>query len=277
MDDTDPDDSWSVLRARVPGVRRELVPWGSGQVEVFVAGTDGPPVVFMPPFNIGAGFFAAQFAELASSHRVLAIHHPGVGATTAADDVTLPGIARMHHDVLDTLGVPFPVHVVGASVGGILAQHFALSHPGDTASLTIVCGSYKYANRKGEINQLAQVVAEDLAGVPCTAEERAEFTRLLLSCESMDPRIGLRYLDFFAAEPDLRDRLGGIKSPTLVVQGRRDTVIPLKTAHLLHALIEDAEYAELPDAGHFPCVTHPDVVNALLTRFLSGAQEGPRS
>jgi pimeloyl-ACP methyl ester carboxylesterase len=93
----------------------------------------------------------------------------------------------------------------------------------------------------------------------------------------MNPRIGLRYLDLFAAEPDLRSRLADIAAPTLVVQGARDTVIPLKTAHLLHALIPDAQYVELADAGHFPSVTHAETVSRLLAQFVAGHRKGERA
>ncbi len=175
----------------------------------------------------------------------------------------------MQEGVLADLGLDEPVHVVGASVGGIFAQHFAVAHPARTASLTVVCGSYRYANRKGEINLLSDVVAQDMDGLPLAPAEQAEHGRRLLDCESMNPRIGLRYLDVFAAEPDLRDRLGEIPAPTLIIQGTRDTVIPRKTAHTLHALIPDARYAEIDGAGHFPCVTHADQVNRLLDEFLA--------
>jgi len=85
----------------------------------------------------------------------------------------------------------------------------------------------------------------------------------------MDPQLGLRYLDVFAARPDLLAKLPGLTTPTLIVQGRHDTVIPLKTAHLLHGTIPDATYEELAEAGHFPCLSHPDEVHALLVPFLA--------
>lgn len=235
---------------------------------------EGPTLLLMHPFNMGAGVFARQFRDLAGRCRVVVIHHPGVGATTADGDISLDGITALHFDVLRRLGVEFPVHVAGASFGSLLAQNFALRHPEATASLSIICGSYKYANRAGAVNRLERVVAEDLdhivagSGSARIREQRDDLEAALLRCESMDPRIGLRYLDVFAAEPDLLGRLPGISVPTLIVQGRHDSVIPLKTAHLLHGLIPDARYVEIPDAGHFPCVTHPEEVNHALAGFL---------
>ncbi|EFG64219.1 alpha/beta hydrolase [Streptomyces sp. SPB074] len=245
----------------------------TGAVEVFECG-EGPAVLLLPPFNIGAGVFADQVAALSGRHRVLAVHHPGVGATTSADDISLPGIAELYLQVLDRLGVAGPVHVVGTSFGGLLAQSFVLAHPERAASLTLLCSSYRYANRVGEVNRLEDLVAEDLdrvvaAGAEEVARRRTEYTERLLRCESMAPHIGLRYLDVFAQQPDLLGRLGDIAVPTLVVAGGVDAVVPRKTSHLMHGAIPDARYHELPRAGHFPTVTDPDGVTAALSAFLT--------
>ncbi|GAA0900317.1 hypothetical protein GCM10009558_090530 [Virgisporangium aurantiacum] len=128
-------------------------------------------------------------------------------------------------------------------------------------------------NRNGEVNRLSVVAREDfdrvVAGGGHLSGDRAELERTLLRCESMDPQLGLRYLDVFAAEPTLLARLPEIAVPTLIVQGRHDTVIPGKTAHLLHGAIPDASYVELPGAGHFPTLSHPDDVHDALLPFLA--------
>ncbi|MGW8063186.1 SDR family NAD(P)-dependent oxidoreductase [Streptomyces ziwulingensis] len=267
----------AVLTERAPGTRRHLLPMPGGTVEVFDCGS-GPAVLMLPPFNIGGGVFADQVAGLADRHRTLVVHHPGVGATTSADDISLPGIADLYRDVLDRLGVTGPVHVVGTSFGGLLAQSFVLAHPGRARSLTLVCSSYRYANRVGEMNLLADLVAEDLdriaaAGGEDVARHRDAYTARLLRCESMAPHIGLRYLDVFAQQPDLLGRLADIAVPTLVVAGGVDAVVPRKTSHLMHGAIPDARYLELPLAGHFPTVTDPDGVTAALAAFLAAAGE----
>ena len=272
------DDNAAVLREHCPAVRRDLLRLPDGPVEVFTAGT-GPVLALMSPFNIGAGSFARQFAALTDEYRLVCVHHPGVGATGWAADLTLDGIAGLYREVLDQIGESGPVHVLGASFGGLVAQSFALRYPQRCASLTLVGSSYKVGNRRGEVNRLSVVAREDFdrivaAGWPTAAHgaappDRAALEALLLRCESMDPQLGLRYLDVFATQADLLGGLPGLTVPALIVQGRHDTVIPQKTAHLLHGTIPVARYEELPTAGHFPCLTHADEVHRLLLPFLA--------
>ena len=262
-----------VLAEGCPGVRRMLLRHDRRPVEVFVAGR-GPALVLLPPFNIGAGVFVRQFSGLADRARLIAVHHPGLGGSAGADDLTLDGLADLVAGVLDELEVTEPVHLCGASFGGLPALTFVQRYPERSRSLTLLGSSFKIGNRVGEVNRLQVVAREDFDAVAAgsgsarVAAGRQEWERTLLRCESMDARTGLRYLDVFAARPDLRARLPEIAVPTLVVQGRHDTVIPLKTAHLLHGLIPDAEYVEVPEAGHFPGLTEPDVVNAAIAELL---------
>jgi pimeloyl-ACP methyl ester carboxylesterase len=220
--------------------------------------------------------FAPQLAALSDACQIVVIHQPGVGATTVDCELSLDGIARMQHEVLGLLGLPGPFHVGGASVGAIFAQSFALRYSGDTASLSLLGGSYKFANRKGQIDKLDQVIAEDFAqiraGTPDAPALRneAETTARLLRCESMEPRTGLRYLDLFAREPALAPRLSEIQVPTLIVQGRHDSVVGIKTGHFLHGAIPNSTYVELPDSGHFVCWTDGERVNRELRAFLTG-------
>ncbi|TMQ20281.1 MAG: alpha/beta fold hydrolase, partial [Deltaproteobacteria bacterium] len=262
-----------VLRELVPAIECRMVTVAGGEVEVFSAGS-GPTLLLMQPFNIGAGIFAPQFATLSDRFRIIVIHQPGVGRTRVIGSLSLEGIASLQRHVLAAIGIDEPIHIGGASVGAIFAQYFALRFPELTRSLSLIGGSYRFANRKGQIDRLEQVIAEDFdaiatgSGVPCAVEDRDRFTQFLLRCESMDPQTGLGYLDLFAKEPALAPRLNEISAPTLILHGRHDSVVGVKTGHFLHGAIPDARYVDLPRSGHFVCVTDSDAVNAELAAFL---------
>jgi pimeloyl-ACP methyl ester carboxylesterase len=257
----------AILREHHPDVEHEIVDTPDGDVEMFSAGS-GPRLLLMHPFNIGAGVYARQFEGLAHRYRVTSVHHPGVGDTTAASDLSLDGLARLCHDV-----VGGPAHVAGASFGGLIALTYALAYPDDTESLILIGSSCRIGNRVGDIDKLEVVATQDFdqviegSGSKRLRKRRDGLMRLLLRAESMAPQVGLRYLDVFAERPDLGDRLAEIRARTLIIQGRHDTVILVKTAHLLHAMIPDSRYEEIPDAGHFPQLTSPDHVNRLICEF----------
>ncbi|HRC58088.1 MAG TPA: alpha/beta fold hydrolase, partial [Kofleriaceae bacterium] len=267
------DQNLEVIRELVPSATCEMVQLPEGVAEVFTVG-QGQPLVLMQPFNIGAGIFAAQMAKLAHRFRIIVVHQPGVGRTRVKGNLSLEGIVTFQLRVLEKLGVEGPYHLAGASVGAIFAQYFAIRFPTRTRSLALLGGSYRFANRKGQIDRLEQVIAEDFEAIQAgsgsvrAAAEREHITRFLLRCESMDPQTGLRYLDLFSKEPELAPRLGEITAPTLIVQGRCDSVVGVKTGHFLHGAIPNSSYLELPESGHFVCVTDTDAVNQALAEHL---------
>ncbi|MDB4988403.1 MAG: Beta-ketoacyl synthase, partial [Myxococcaceae bacterium] len=264
-------ENWTVVSSCNALVQRRLVEHEGGKIEIFDVGR-GPVVVLLHPFNIGLGFFAPQFRELASTRRIIGVHAPGVGATTCAADLSFAGLARTVRSAVRAIGVEQKFIVVGASFGGLTALSVAHHYPGEVAGLVLLGSSHKVGNRKGDVNRLAVVAREDFdelgrAGTQLDAP-REELEALLLRCESIDPRIGLRYLDQFAARPDLLADAASLKVPTLIIHGRHDTVINREVAQLLHRTVVGSRYVEVLDAGHFPSLTAAAEVNALLSGFV---------
>ena len=279
-------DNEGVLSELAPGVTRKLIHVTPGQVEVFTAG-DGPTLVLMHPINVGAGVFWRQFASLAGKYRVICMHNPGIGATTWDDDVSLPGLARLYRTVLAELSAAPPFHVLGSSFGGVVAQQFALLYPEECATLTLSSCSYQVGARRRGVRRLSAVVDQEFGRQHAVRRQdgarsstnaagpAGDMSDVLLRCESMDTRIGVRYLGLFEQRPTLLDKLPQIRTPTLVLHGDKDTLVPAKRAHVLYGAIPRAQLAEIADAGHFPCLTHPDEFHELLVPFLE-AGDGPR-
>ncbi|MGO9083503.1 MAG: alpha/beta fold hydrolase [Streptosporangiaceae bacterium] len=273
-------DNVAVLREHAPGTVRTLLRLPEGDVEVFTAG-DGPALVLMHPVNVGAGAFARLFASMAGSFRLVCMHHPGVGATTWDDDLTLSGLAQLHRTVLAELFVPPPYHVLGSSFGGLVAQQFALLYPEECASLVLAGCSYQ-ASARPAARPLPVIAREEFDAIRRGgADQRLEgspgdLAEFLLRCESMAPGAGLRYLDAFATRPTLYSQLPGISVPALILHGCYDTLTPARDPHVLYGAIPQARLIELPDAGHFPYLTHPAAVSGLLLPFLDACAQGQR-
>ncbi|TVT86074.1 SDR family NAD(P)-dependent oxidoreductase [Pseudomonas sp. H3(2019)] len=271
------EENYRVVQEIFPEVVRQLVEVKGGQVEVMSAG-QGPVLLLMHPFNIGAGLFAYQFKSLSERFRVVTIHHPGVGATNAQVPLSLDGVADLFVHVLETLGVTGPMHIAGISAGGLQAQAFVHRYPHLSATLTLICSSYKVGNRDGKVSPLVEVIAEDMALIashvddPRLTLERQRVSETLLRCESMDPRMGLKYLDEFTHLPDLRAMLADIAVPSLILQGRHDSVISAQTTLTLRDSIPGAVLEMIETGGHFVTLTNAQECNDLIEDFLAQHQ-----
>ena len=268
------DSNFFVLQNLCPQVRRHFIRTDKDIIEFFEAGgSELPPLVLIHPFSIGAGVFGDLFALFSTSRRVIAIHQPGVGESRTQSSLSLDGQCDSVMKVLGELGCNGRFHVAGASVGSIFAQHVALRFPDKVSSLILLGGSYKFSNRKGRIDKLDQVIDDDFlsiergGGVLSPAVRHAA-RRLLLECESMDPRTGLLYLDMFAEGTGLAGDLSKLRAPTLIVQGSYDSVVGVQTGRFLHNLLPDSIYREFDNSGHFALLTEPEAVKLAMSEFI---------
>lgn len=265
------DRNWEIALDWQNDVKRHLISYLDYEVEVFEAGT-GSPLVLLHPFNIGGGFFAPQLKELASKHRVIIIHAPGVGLTTYADDLSFKGLSHMVFSTVKSLGIKETFTVAGASFGGLTALSVAHAYPKEVAGLILIGSSHKVGNRKGEVNRLSQVAREDFdileEANANLSLPRSELEAILQDCESMDPKVGLHYLDVFSKRPDLIKKASKLKVPTLIIHGVHDSVIKLKVAQKLEKAIPDVRLCELENAGHFPSLSSYSEVNPLIADFI---------
>lgn len=263
--------NWQITQTWQHEAKRHLIPYQDGEIEVFEAG-QGSPIVFLHPFNIGGGFFAPQLKFLASKHKVITIHAPGVGNTTYADDLSFPGLSNMIVATIKSLGIKEKFCVAGASFGGLSALSVACAFPKQVSGLILLGSSHKIGNRKGDVNRLSEVAKEDFdilekAGAKLSMP-REELEALLQDCESMDPKIGLRYLDVFSKKPDLIKKAEKLKIPTLLIHGIHDSVIKLAVAEKLAKVIPNARLCKIKEAGHFPSLSAYQKVNSLIGKFI---------
>ncbi|MBO9489818.1 SDR family NAD(P)-dependent oxidoreductase [Endozoicomonas sp. G2_1] len=267
------DANYLLIKEKAPKVGRKIIPLDNAKFEVFVIGK-GKPLLLMHPFNIGAGLFAEQFSELGKHFKVICIHHPGVGETESLQQLSLDTIADQYQQILKKLHIRHPIHVVGASAGGLQAQVFVQRHRKLCCSLTLICSSYKVGNRDGKVSPLIEVIEEDFAKIEQKVESKAvindksRFVDILLRCESMDPKTGLRYIDELANLPNLKEKLAEIDIPCLVLQGSLDSVIDEEVTQHLVEKITGAKLIKIETAGHFPTLTHARECNTILADFV---------
>jgi pimeloyl-ACP methyl ester carboxylesterase len=200
----------------------------------------------------------------------------------ASPPYTLDDMAADSVGLLDVLGIG-AAHVVGVSMGGMIAQLMAISHPDRVLSLTSIM-----SNHGGREVVPAQpgVMAALLAPPGLTREERVEqslATRRLINGaglpfdEALARRKAERAVDrcfhpdgarrqiaaIFAA-PDRRPRLRQLTVPSLVIHGEEDPLIPPENGRLTAAALPGSQLLMIPGMGHnLPERVWPQVVDAI--------------
>jgi 3-oxoadipate enol-lactonase len=180
--------------------------------------------------------------------------------------------------LLDALGAPTS-HVVGMSMGGMIAQQFALDHPARVDSLTLADSSPGSGpEARSTWDQRAHAARSDgvAALTPATLSRWLTPDFVAAHPEAVEPirevfaqtlPEGYAMACEALREFDVRSKLGSIRCPTLVVAGRHDTGTPPATSRLIADAIDGAQF-ELLDAAHLAPIEQSHRFAALLETFL---------
>jgi pimeloyl-ACP methyl ester carboxylesterase len=241
---------------------------------------DGPPLLLVQGLGYGRWGWRPVVEPLASRYRVIVFDNRGIG-----DSDVPPGpytAAEMAGDalaVLDAAGVA-RAHVLGASLGGAVAQELALRSPERLEKVVLVATMSGMTNMHPIPAQTMQLMAEAATLEPAVALRR--FVENALEPEP-DPALVDRLVELRTANPpdpagwaaqagiwssfDVWDELPSIDGPTLVVQGEGDVVVDPRNAPLLAERIPGARL-QLVAGGHLFLWNRPAEFAELVTEFL---------
>ncbi|KVN11364.1 MULTISPECIES: alpha/beta fold hydrolase [unclassified Burkholderia] len=229
-----------------------------------------PPLLLLMPMACLGTAWLHQVRAFAADHSVIVCHYPDHAASTGADALRatgdgLDGVARLFWTALDRLGVDAPVHLVGWSLGGLVAQCMAGADPGRVASMTLV-NALDAPGRDG-IDRAMRVLVDEISTqvMPEVDRHFEGDPRAIKAC--YDARILDVYLGF-AADAAAQARLADPPFPVLVLAGGCDRVVPPEVARRLHARLGGAALELLDEAGHYLPMTHAGWFNARLRQHL---------
>ena len=193
--------------------------------------------------------------------RVLAPDLPGSGHTAMTPDMSLASQARVVIDLMDHEGIE-RAHIVGWSSGGGVAIRAAQQHPDRVASITM----------------LASIGAQHTEGSGSFLFEHAKYAAgigVLGALPELIPHFGALG-DFRARagwlvafwDSDQRDMarvMRGLETPTLIVHGRRDPLVPDWAAEAHKRIMDDSARLVMLDAMHFMPFTMPGRTGEILS------------
>jgi 3-oxoadipate enol-lactonase len=248
------------------------------------AGT-GPLVLFLHGLGTTRTGFDPQLEELAVRYRCVAWDMPGYGASPPpAGGLSFPRLADAVAALIEALGER-RAHIAGLSMGGQIALHTALRHPGCVRSLALLDSSPAFGldGTDPEAWKRLRLDALDAGETPASMAEPVLRSIMapdvtpgaVAAAVASMARIsadGLRAAVEFLPAHDVRDRLGEIAAPALVLVGEHDEETPLSYAEALAAGIPRARLQIIPGAGHVSNLEAPGAVNIALGEHLDAVE-----
>ena len=219
----------------------------------------GPPLLWMSGYTVPVAAFDAVIDELADHFTVVAVDHRGSGTSrTRLRPTTTGTMASDAVSVLDQLGIG-AAHVVGASLGGMVAQEVAIGHPHRVLSL-VLCSTT--AGGPGAKTPPAKDMLNEL-----TATARRVPGRLRVRL------LGVLHQTAAASSHDATRRLHRIQAPTLVLHGGADELVPVSNATWLASRIAGAQVRVVRGGTHLLVLESPAARKALRS-WLAEHREG---
>ncbi len=253
---------------------------------------NGEPVVFIGGVGADTFLWFRQTPELCKQFQVIVFDTRGAGQS---DKPVEPYSIRMFADdtagLLQGLGVPRG-NIVGGSLGGLIAQEFALAYPQMVNRLILVSTGFggPHMAKPSLLDMIPMLLTMRRSGDPAKDIQRSfELFTSKEWCQAHNDLVK-QYVAWRVAHPqppdaykrqqaavktyNAEDRVSQIKAPTLIVHGGKDRVVPVKNAHLLSSKLTQAELVVFPEGGHACIVDHAEQFNETVTRFLKGQPVG---
>jgi len=210
---------------------------------------------------------------------VLAVDLPGHGASPGHEGMTIESMADAVAEVIEAAGVA-PALVLGLSLGGCVAQALAVAHPEKVRALGLLDTTCWYGEQapenwaaraqRGKENGMSSLVDFQVARwfTPGFNERKpsvAERLAKVWSATDVDDYVATCRA---MGAVDLRDRIGAIAVPTMIIVGEEDIATDTTHAESMRQRIPGATLHVIPDCGHLSSAEHPETVARLLEEDL---------
>src|SRR5271170_2204181 len=245
----------------------------------------GEPLLLIMGLSYASNMWHRSRPGLAKKYRTIALDNRGIGQSDAPPGIY--PIALMAADAaaaLDAAGVE-SAHVFGVSMGGMIAQEFALNYPQRVRSLILGCT----ASGGPTAVQADPEALQALTRQGMTPEESTEAI-IPFIYDAATPRARIDEdmtirLKWYPTPQGYLGQLQGIlawesysriaqiKAPTLIIHGETDQLIPVANAHLLAERIPHAQLGLIPRASHIFETDQPGVAIRLIAEFLAAQHD----
>ncbi len=250
-------------------------------IHYFGSGDKGKEaIVFLHPAFGDHRCFAKQIDPFAENYRVLTMDLLGHGLSQVgkAKD-KLDSSAQHIEEIFESTGIK-RAHVVGVSMGSLIAQDFAIKHPQRVLSLTVL-GGYDITK---ENKELARAQRKELGKwLFKMVFSMNAFRKYVASVSLVDKKEQARFYESarlftrrsFIVMSGLGKLIGQRENgrlplPLLILVGEKDLALALKTSAQWHAEVKDSRFYVIENAGHCANMDNPAKFNEVLLNFIRG-------
>jgi pimeloyl-ACP methyl ester carboxylesterase len=260
----------------------ERVPVGDIEIAYRVLG-QGEPIVLIMGYGSTMDMWDPLFLDnLSSQYRVLIFDNRGMGNT-----ITPPGNFSIAQFANDTAGLMAALgieksHLLGWSMGSFVAQELAIRYPERVNKIILYaadCGGKEavmpspqvlkdLSNTSGSPEESGMRLFNLLFPKEWLSRQPPFYKWFPLPKETSLPDNIQRQAQAIATWPGACDRLGSIKSPTLVVTGTEDVIAPPQNAFILAQRINASWLVRVEGAGHGLMYQYPDRLARIIADFI---------
>lgn len=277
-------------------MRSISVPRGDVELRADLGERCGPPVLFIQGVGVAGQGWSPQWDALQGQIHGARFDHRGIGASPRGEQrLTFDLLVDDAIATMDAAGFP-SAHVVGHSMGGLVALGLALRHPERVRSLSLWCtfaaGSVPtrfdwrilwtglrsaVGTRRSRRHAFLGMVLADAERHAHDLDVLAEQVSTAFGADIGDrPPVALQQLRAIAAVNVLPE-LGALgEIPTWIVSAEHDILAPPQAGRAIHAAIPGSRYDLIEGAAHGAPITRTEWMNAALLAFIVDA-EGRRS
>ena len=253
----------------------------AGGIKYASAG-QGPALVCLHGIGGDSESFRPQLDELSDNYRVFSWNMPGYGGSEALEEVSFTSLCRALLGFLDELQLN-DVVLVGQSIGGMIAQEFALRHAERVAALVLVATTSAFGGRDDSFREaflkarlkpldeghtlaeLAPRFVPEILGSAATEEALRAAVASMSRVPEQNYRDILKCLVTF----NRWQEVASIRQPVCLIAGAQDNNAPAKTMQKMAEKMAAARFRIVPGAGHLVNLECPRETNQIIREFLS--------
>ncbi|TXT62873.1 MAG: Soluble epoxide hydrolase [Promethearchaeota archaeon] len=262
----------------------------------FIEKGEGEPLILIHGIGGKKETWISQINDLSKYFRVIAVDLRGVGKSDRPDmPYTMEMLADDIKGLMDSLELE-SAHIIGRSLGGMIAQYFVLKYPNKVDKLVLMTTNPRVPDEKAaELIKKGRL--EEIKSLQEDPEQSFwQKSRLLFHKDfrkKMKNNPSKKFYGIFSAEDlieettknpstpqdienlsytlkshDILDQIENIKHKTLLVSGSHDRLTPKSSMLEIQKKIPNSKIEIIPNSGHFLHLSHAPEVNKLLIEFL---------